>query len=259
MNWWRGSTARWFRGTAAEFVHRQLANARNGIGRAGSRAIWSNPTSRTARGLRDCIRLYWIAKYVYRVRETDECSNAAYSMRRKYAPSAAAPIPVGRSAATSISSRPAGGAAVVRYAARDRIRLGYTSHPGMQDVERFMKHYFLVAKDVGDLTAILCAKLEDQQAKPASGAQPHDGAPRPNTKRVGCPTARFHYRQQPHQPGRADVFQARPGQPDPDFPARQKNNLAFHPDAMRTVTRSLKLITFSCARIRKPTGCSWKS
>jgi len=30
-----------------------------------------------------------------------------------------------------------------------------------------MKHYFLVAKDVGDLTAILCAKLEDQQAKPA--------------------------------------------------------------------------------------------
>ncbi len=37
----------------------------------------------------------------------------------------------------------------------------------MQDVERFMKHYFLIAKEVGDLTAILCAKLEDQQAKPA--------------------------------------------------------------------------------------------
>ena len=30
-------------------------------------------------------------------------------------------------------------------------RLGYTSHPGMQDVERFMKHYFLIAKDVGDV------------------------------------------------------------------------------------------------------------
>src|SRR5207245_64048 len=45
------------------------------------------------------------------------------------------------------------------------VRLGYTEHPGLQDVERFMKHYFLVAKDVGDLTAILCAKLEDSQAK----------------------------------------------------------------------------------------------
>src|SRR5471030_3005048 len=45
------------------------------------------------------------------------------------------------------------------------IRLGYTSHPGMQDVERFMKHYFLIAKDVGDLTAILSAQLEDSQTK----------------------------------------------------------------------------------------------
>ena len=35
----------------------------------------------------------------------------------------------------------------------------------MQDVERFMKHYFLIAKDVGDLTAIVCAELEDSQAK----------------------------------------------------------------------------------------------
>src|SRR5205807_658832 len=47
------------------------------------------------------------------------------------------------------------------------VRLGYTEHPGLKDVERFMKHYFLVAKDVGDLTAILCAGLEARQAKPA--------------------------------------------------------------------------------------------
>src|SRR5205823_4658349 len=46
------------------------------------------------------------------------------------------------------------------------VRLGYTEHPGLRDVERFMKHYFLTAKDVGDLTAILCAELEDSQAKP---------------------------------------------------------------------------------------------
>ena len=32
-----------------------------------------------------------------------------------------------------------------------------------------MKHYFLVAKDVGDLTRILCAALEDEQAKAAPG------------------------------------------------------------------------------------------
>ena len=41
-------------------------------------------------------------------------------------------------------------------------RLGYTSHGGLRAVERFMKHYFLVAKDVGDLTRVLCSSLEMQ-------------------------------------------------------------------------------------------------
>ncbi len=45
-------------------------------------------------------------------------------------------------------------------------RMGYTDHAGSRGVERFMKHYFLVAKDVGDLTRIFCAILEaDQQRK----------------------------------------------------------------------------------------------
>ena len=44
-------------------------------------------------------------------------------------------------------------------------RLGYTSHPGLSAVERFMKHYFLVAKDVGDLTRIFCAALEEEQSQ----------------------------------------------------------------------------------------------
>jgi [protein-PII] uridylyltransferase len=39
----------------------------------------------------------------------------------------------------------------------------------MRDVERFMKHYFLVAKDVGDLTRILCAALENQHVKAPEG------------------------------------------------------------------------------------------
>src|SRR6266404_4903611 len=45
-------------------------------------------------------------------------------------------------------------------------RMGYTDHTGARGVERFMKHYFLVAKEVGDLTRIFCAVLEaDQQRK----------------------------------------------------------------------------------------------
>lgn len=44
-------------------------------------------------------------------------------------------------------------------------RMGYTDHAGARGVERFMKHYFLVAKDIGDLSRILCAALESEQRK----------------------------------------------------------------------------------------------
>ena len=43
--------------------------------------------------------------------------------------------------------------------------LKYRSHPGLAGVERFMKHYFLVTKQVGDLTRVFCASLEDQEKK----------------------------------------------------------------------------------------------
>ena len=43
--------------------------------------------------------------------------------------------------------------------------MGYTDHAGSRGVERFMKHYFLVAKDVGDLTRIFCAILEADQKR----------------------------------------------------------------------------------------------
>src|SRR3546814_20332879 len=39
-------------------------------------------------------------------------------------------------------------------------RMGFNPHAGLLDVERFMKRYFLVAKEVGDLTRIFCAVIE---------------------------------------------------------------------------------------------------
>jgi [protein-PII] uridylyltransferase len=123
------------------------------------------------------------------------------------------------------------------------IRLGYTSHPGMQDVERFMKHYFLVAKDVGDLTAILCAKLEDQQAKPAPVLSRMMARLRPSTNRRRVPDSDdFIVDNNRINLAMPDVFKHDPVNLIRIFRLAQKNNLAFHPDAMRTVTRSLKLI-----------------
>jgi len=46
-------------------------------------------------------------------------------------------------------------------------RLGYRSRPNQSATERFMRRYFLVAKQVGVLTRILCARLEADHAKRA--------------------------------------------------------------------------------------------
>ena len=43
--------------------------------------------------------------------------------------------------------------------------LRYHDRLGLLGVERFMKHYFLVAKDVGDLTRTACSSLELWQLK----------------------------------------------------------------------------------------------
>jgi [protein-PII] uridylyltransferase len=49
-------------------------------------------------------------------------------------------------------------------------RLGYTDTCGLSHVERFMKHYFLVAKDVGDLTRIFCSVLEAARGQEGADA-----------------------------------------------------------------------------------------
>jgi [protein-PII] uridylyltransferase len=48
-------------------------------------------------------------------------------------------------------------------------RMGYSGRSDHSAVERFMKRYFLVVKEVGMLTRVLCAKLEADNAKKAPG------------------------------------------------------------------------------------------
>src|SRR5919197_1371495 len=155
-------------GTAAEFVAAKLAEREERHRRAGQSRYLVEPNVKDGKGgLRDLHTLFWIGKYVYRVRTVEElvdhhvfdqdelklfirCEDFLWSVRCHL---------------HFVAGRPEERLSfdIQREIA---VRLGYTEHPGMQDVERFMKHYFLIAKDVGDLTAIVCAELEDRQAKP---------------------------------------------------------------------------------------------
>src|SRR6478752_10313818 len=156
-------------GTASEFVTAKLAEREERHRRAGQSRYLVEPNVKDGKGgLRDLHTLFWIAKYVYRVREPSEliargvfdkqeyqlfrqCENFLWSVRCHMH------FLVGR-AEERLSFD------IQREIA---LRLGYTAHPGLRDVERFMKHYFLVAKEVGDLTRIFCSALEEHHGKPA--------------------------------------------------------------------------------------------
>src|SRR5688572_25781715 len=231
-------------GTASEFVTAKLAEREERHRRAGQSRYLVEPNVKDGKGgLRDLHTLFWISKYVYRVRDTSElvergvfdaqeyrtfrrCEDFLWSVRCNMHFSA-------KRAEERLSFD------IQREMA---VRLGYTSHPGMQDVERFMKHYFLIAKDVGDLTAILCAKLEDQQAKPAPVLSRVMARFRPSPKRRLSESDDFVVDYNRINLAVPDVFAHDPVNLIRIFRLAQKHNLAFHPDAMRAAKRSLHLI-----------------
>src|SRR5262245_14387878 len=231
-------------GTAAEFVAAKLAEREERHRRAGQSRYLVEPNVKDGKGgQRDLHTLYWIAKYVYRVREREELiAHGVYDPREYrrfrrcgdflWAVRCHMHFLTGR-AEERLSF------AIQREIA---VRLAYTEHPGLRDVERFMKHYFLIAKDVGDLTAILCAKLEDSQAKAMPVLSRMMAKFRPRARHTLSETEDFVVDYNRINVADENVFKRDPVNLIRIFHLAQKYNLAFHPDAMHLATRSLKLI-----------------
>ncbi len=232
-------------GTAAEFVAAKLAEREERHRRAGQSRYLVEPNVKDGKGgLRDLHTLFWIAKYVYRVHEPEELIERGVFDRDEYK--------LFRRCEDFLWSVRCNmhflaGRAEERLSfdiQRDiAVRLGYTEHPGLRDVERFMKHYFLIAKDVGDLTAILCAGLEERQAKPAPVLSRMMARLRPARRpRKLTETDDFVIDNNRINIARPDVFKRDPVNLIRLFYLAQKYNLAIQPEAMRAATRSLQLI-----------------
>ncbi|HZR61391.1 MAG TPA: [protein-PII] uridylyltransferase [Xanthobacteraceae bacterium] len=232
-------------GTAPDFVAAKLAEREERHRRAGQSRYLVEPNVKDGKGgLRDLHTLFWIAKYVYRVREPQElvergvfaaeeyrlfrrCEDFLWSVRCNMH------FVTGR-AEERLSFD------IQREIA---LRLGYTEHPGLQDVERFMKHYFLTAKDVGDLTAILCAGLEERQATPTPVLSRIIAKLRPaRGPRKLTETDDFIIDNNRINIAGPDIFKRDPVNLIRLFYLAQKYNLEFRPEAMRAAARSLKLI-----------------
>src|SRR5690606_21339038 len=112
-------------------------------------------------GLRDLHTLYWIAKYLYRVDDVHQLVEQGVLTRQEDAIFAKAEDFL-RTVRCHLHYLTGRAEERLTFDLQPEIarRLGYTDHAGTVGVERFMKHYFLEAKDVGDLTRIFCAALE---------------------------------------------------------------------------------------------------
>ena len=205
-------------------------------------AIWSSPTSRKARaGLRDLQTLYWIGKYLYHVEDTADLVDHGVFTRDEYRTFQKAEAflwnvrvrlhyLLGRAEERlSFDVQPALAA-----------ELGYVdAEKPRRAVEAFMRAYFLVAKDVGDLTRIFCAALEEQHQQAAPVADPHI-AGLPASPR--SPEDDF-YVENGRLNANPAIFRQDPANILRLFHIADIKGVDIHPDALRTVTRSLDLIT----------------
>jgi [protein-PII] uridylyltransferase len=231
-------------GTAADFVAAKLAERDDRHKRAGQSRYLVEPNVKDGKGgLRDLHTLNWIGKYVYRVRDVEELvgkglfTKAERALFRRCADFLWAV----RCHLHFLTGR-AEERLSFEVQEEMSLRLGYTDHPGQRDVERFMKHYFLVAKDVGDLTAIVCAELEEAHVKSA-----------PALTRVISRFARRRKKPVKDFPdfvidtervnvANDKVFQKAPINLLRMFHIADQQDLEFHPDALRLARNSLKLI-----------------
>ena len=119
--------------------------------------------------------------------------------------------------------------------------LGYRDGRGLKAVERFMKHYFLIAKEVGDLTTILSSALEDQQLKSAPSLKllnPLGWAMRRRVRRM----TDFRIDNDRLNIADAEVFRRDPVNLIRFFARVAETGAFMHPDALREIRRSLRLV-----------------
>lgn len=231
------------KGSGPEFIRAKLIERDNRHKKAGETRYLVEPNIKESKGgQRDLQTLYWITKYFYRIKTPEQLVQIGVLSRHE--------ADIFKKAddflwAVRCHMHFLAGKAQERlsFDIQREIahRLGYTAHPGQEDVERFMKHYFLVAKQVGDLTRIISAALEENHVKAVPGL---DRMFLPASRRKRKIRGSTDFIIDNHRINIADihVFERDPVNLIRIFHLADKHGLEFHPHAMQQLTRSLKLI-----------------
>ncbi|HXO91295.1 MAG TPA: [protein-PII] uridylyltransferase [Stellaceae bacterium] len=225
------------RGTAAQFVEGKLAERDARHQRVGDSRYQLEPNIKEGKGgLRDLHTLFWIAKYIYRTDDVGKLVelgvlSAEESQRFDHAQSFLWTV---RCHLHYLAGR-AEERLTFDLQAQIAREMGYADDAKSRGVERFMKDYFLVAKDVGDLTRIFCAILEADQKRKRRLSWVRWGAGR---RALGGFVLDGEWLTIPAE----DFFTKDPVALLRLFHVAQEHGLDIHPRALRAASQSLRFV-----------------
>ena len=225
------------RGTAAQFVEGKLAERDARHQRVGDSRYQLEPNVKEGKGgLRDLHTLFWLAKYIYRtddvgrlvelgVLSAEESSRFDHAQNFLWTVRCHLHYLAGRAEERLTFDLQT---EIARW-------MGYADGERGRGVERFMKDYFLVAKDVGDLTRIFCAILEADQKRRRRLSWVRWGAGRRSLEGFVLDGERLTIPAE-------DFFRKDPVALLRLFQVAQEHGLDIHPRALRAASQSLQLI-----------------
>jgi len=240
------------KGRAQEFIEAKLGERDDRHLKAGESRYLVEPNVKDGKGgLRDLHTLFWIGKYFHNTGKTHDLVEAGMFTEKEYQRFRRAEnfLWTVRCHMHHLMGR-----------AEERLsfdiqreiaaRLNYQDHGGLSAVERFMRHYFLVAKEVGQLTLIACAKLEEKEAKKVTGINRFLKSVMrrkrsiPNTDAFINDNGRINLAHE-------NVFKEDAINLVQIFKLSDETGMDFHPDAIDKLTKSLSLIDAEFRKNRK--------
>ncbi len=225
------------KGSGRRFVRDKLDERKRRHHRMGDSRYVLEPNIKEGKGgLRDLQTLFWIAKYLYRADDVAELVERGVLSAREFARFAKAQefLWTVRCHLHYLSGR---AEERLTFDVQPEIgrRMRYTNRAGASGVERFMKHYYLVAKDVGDLTRIFCAAIEAEHRPRSPFGLLRPGLRRREVDGFVAEGGRLTV-------AADDAFATDPVEMIRLFHVADARGLDVHPRALRLITRHLKLI-----------------
>ncbi len=232
------------RGTARKFIDAKMTERHERHTKTGQSRYRVEPNIKDGKGgLRDLHTLHWLAKYAYgddvgpqaiadglftaeEVQTFRRCEDFLWTVRCFL---------------HFLTGRPEE-RLTFELQPQMAAALGYAERGGQRAVERCMKHYFLVAKDVGSLTTILCSALEMRQMKATPGLSGLINPLSWMTRREIRRKTDFRVDNDRLNIADPEVFHRDPVNIIRFFAHAEHIDAALHPDAIRQLRQSLRLI-----------------